>query len=120
MEKLVAAAGLATAIYGKWRLRQFLSEVILVAALALVSAAMISALLISAAYAAYLALLHNGMDPQYAMVTVMALMTAITAACALFTVMYLRRTIYRHSGMMTQLNDTIDAFVNGLTAGNRS
>lgn len=123
LEKLLALAGLARSMYGRWVLQQLLSRAIVVAALIMVSAIMVSVMLVGGFYAAYQALLISGYTPLDAFVIIggaMAFLTMILIYRTMDAVRKLREMpkllVKEKAPISMRAGEVVDSFVDGLLA----
>ena len=77
MKKLLAVISIGQRAYGRWLFQRLLPSIILMLGLTIIIAIMISAILVGGLYTAYGILLHYGVEPNMAMLTI-ALSSIIT------------------------------------------
>jgi hypothetical protein len=120
MEQLLALINLVQRTYGRWLFRRLLSGMIVVAGLVLTTAIMVSAALIAGLYAAYIALINSGFEPQIAVLLVCGIAVVAAAILVTVTCAYLHhlrqvpQSIIKKSPITSLPSDALDAFISGL------
>ncbi len=120
MEQLLAVITLVQRTYGRWLFRRLLSGMIVVAGLVLTTAIMVSAALMVGLYAAYIALINAGFEPQMAVLMVCGMTIFAAVLLIIATLAYLRhlrqvpQNIIKKSPITSLPSDALDAFIAGL------
>jgi len=121
ISKLLGVATLGSTLASVALLRRFLSGVTSVVALVIVTAIMGCVLLLGALGAAYLGLVHYGLDPYVAALTVAAFMFLVVATLMGFTIIRLRHLrelpyhdLHPEIPNLSRISDIANAFMDGL------
>lgn len=121
LSKLMGLVTVGSAWAGTARLNRLLSGALNVVVLVIISALMCSFLLLGAFGAIYISLVHYGLDPYAAAITVAALMGVLTLTVVGVTVMKFRHLSDMSSQHirsesvpgLSNLNSIVDAFLEG-------
>jgi len=119
IEKILGIVGVGSTIANISLLKRFLSGVTVVIALTAISSTLAGMLMILGFYGLYLSLLHYGLQPQAAMVTVSGIATLITVALGGLAVLRWRQlrdmpNLMQESPVINQISKIAHAFVDGL------
>lgn len=120
VDKLLGLAGVGSTIANISLLRRFLSGVAVVIALTAISSTMAGMLLIAGFYALYLSLIHHGLDPTIAAVTIGGVALIIVIVLAVMAVMRwyqlrdMPRLLHVESPLIDQASKLAEAFISGL------
>ena len=121
MEKLLSLINIGQNLYAKWLLQQLLSRIAVLACFAIVASTMVGGLVICGFIAIYMVFIHLGVPPEMAMLEVggSALLATVILIVALLT--YARRLkdmprklLMKKVPPVSQANDILDAFLDGL------
>ena len=122
VDKLLGLAGMGSTIANISLLRRFLSGVAVVIALTAISSTIAGMLLIAGFYALYLSLIHHGLDPSLAALTVgggaliIVIVLAIFAVLRWYELREMPRLLYMETPIISRASKLADAFINGLLA----
>lgn len=122
MEKLLATLFFIQRARGRRLFQRLLPNIIMVIGLMIIISIIVSALLIGGLVAGYFTLIHYGMEPQAAMITI-AISTLLTIVMlVLLTLSCLQRlrqipqTLLEESPLISRAMETLNAFTDGLMA----
>jgi hypothetical protein len=121
ISKLMGLASIGSSVANVALLQRFLEGIIGIIALTIVSAMMAGMLVVSGFYAAYVGLMHYGLDPDAAGVTIILLACIATLSLIGWVVWQLRnlRELPRHAlphglpPVMARATDMAQAFIEG-------
>ena len=122
MEKLLALITILQRANGGRLLARLFSQMAIIMALVLVTAMMISATLIGGLIHAHAAFLNGGMSPFSSLIIIVAsallIITLLISVIAwrLQRLQQMSRTLFGKSPLTRRAVDTLDAFIDGLTA----
>jgi peptidoglycan/LPS O-acetylase OafA/YrhL len=124
--KLLGAAAMhRTFTSGHSLFKEILYTIAMFVLLSVIAGMVVGALFIAAFYAAYLGLLHFGLDPQAAQITITAI--AALVVCVLVAGIYEqlhklhdapKQLLHLQSPIGTRVNSLVDAFIDGLMGEN--
>jgi hypothetical protein len=115
-------ASFGRGMYGKWRFRRFISEAATIAALTVAFMVMVSALVIGGLYGIFLVLVNYGLEPGQAALSVAGITLAIIIGLALAIRAHIRKMLKKPAASIRlheTVDDTVDAFLNGLLYNER-
>jgi MFS superfamily sulfate permease-like transporter len=122
VDRLLGLAGMGSTIANISMLKRFLSGIAVVIALTAISSTMAGMLLIAGFYALYLTLIHHGLDPSLAALTVgggaltIVIVLAIWAVLRWYELRDMPRLLYTEAPLIHRATKLADAFINGLLA----
>ncbi len=117
--KLLAIADIGQRVYSRWLLRRMLSSAIIIVGLTITASITAGAVIISTLYAAYLALIRSGRDPQFAFLLVdglgalTALLLIVLAAMGLRYLCTAPRKAFQKFPAARNANEIVEAFLEG-------
>lgn len=120
VDKLLGIAGMGSTIANISLLKRFLSGIAVVIALTAISSTMMGMLLIAGFYALYLSLVHHGLDPSIAALTVgggallIVIVLGIFAVIRWYELRDMPRLLYMEAPIINRAHKLADAFINGL------
>jgi hypothetical protein len=118
--KLMGLATVGSSLANVTLLHRFLASATSVVALTMISAFMCCVLLIGIFGATYISLVHYGLDPYAAAITVALIMIIMTGGCVSLTIIRLRQlreiphhNMHRDIPGMSHISSIADAFMKG-------
>jgi len=123
LDKLIGLTTIGSTLAGLTMLQRFLAGVTGVLALTVVSALMSGLILMGGFITAYFTLVHYGVEPMLAALTVTSATCMVTALLIIFTLIKVRRLkemsqhhLYRDVPSLAHIGDIASAFIKGLKA----
>jgi len=123
LDKLLGIVGMGSTIANATLLRKFLTNVMLVMVLTAISGTMAGMILIAGFYGLYLGLVHYGVDPSTAALSIGGLTLIITIGLASLAVLRFRHlrdipgVMSLNGPIMSRVGEVADAFIDGLLTG---
>ncbi len=118
--KLLGVATVGSALASVGLLHRFLSNIVTIVILSIVSGFMLSVLITGGFYLAYLGLVHYGLDPCVAGITVGIMIFLVTAALVIFVIARLRQmrdlmhsSSHSHGADLLDMGNVVIAFIEG-------